>query len=137
MSLACEIRGSLLGGGSACKCLSRHRLLVFYYFRGDRDDFWDHIEVFHMKISLIRALLLLPVILLNGFTFDIDGYIPYVKYQLKLHTSPCFLSAFAAGVAFRTRFLLLYQRINLGFESVKFTYSYKQGSLSSLNTQDF
>ena len=68
-----------------------------------------------MKISLIRVLLLLPLILLNGFTFDIDGYIPYVKYQLKLHTSPCFLSAFAAGVAFRTCFLLLYQKNKSGF----------------------
>ena len=26
----CEIRGSFTGGGSVCKCLSRHRLLVYY-----------------------------------------------------------------------------------------------------------
>ena len=31
ITLSCEIRGSLTGG-SACKCLSRHQLLIVFLF---------------------------------------------------------------------------------------------------------
>ena len=50
----------------------------------------------------------------------IDVYIPHRKYQVKLHSSPWFLAAYAAVIVQRNHFFRLYQREKSSDSKVKF-----------------
>ena len=54
------------------------------------------------------------------FQVGIDIYILHRKYQVKLHSSPCFSDAFAAGTFHRNHFFVFINRINLLNLKVKF-----------------
>ena len=50
----------------------------------------------------------------------IDVYIPHIKYQIKLHSSPWFSAACAAAIVHRNHFFSLYQREKSSDSNVKF-----------------
>ena len=52
----------------------------------------------------------------------ITVYIPYRKYQVKPHSTPCFLAAFAAAIVHRKHFFCLYQKdcTKSSYSKVKF-----------------
>ena len=50
----------------------------------------------------------------------IDVYIPHRKYQVKLHSSPWLLAAFAATIVHRSQVFCLYQKDKSSHSKVKF-----------------
>ena len=85
-------------------------------------------EIFHGRISLNSAILLLLVNFLSRFRLELMyisliksiRYIPHQKYQVKPHPSPWFSAACAAAIVHRNHFFCLYWKGKSSESKVKF-----------------
>ena len=77
-------------------------------------------EIFHGRIYLNLALLLLLVNFFEWVQVGIDEYIPYCNYEVKPDSSPWFSAAFAAAIVHRNHFFNLYQQNKSSESKVKF-----------------
>ena len=86
--------------------------IAYNYSRADWDGLPDHLrdvpweDIFKLSVSVAATEFC------EWVQVGIDVYIPHHKYQVKLHSSPCFSVACAAAIVHRIHFFCLYQQNN-------------------------
>ena len=87
--------------------------IAYDYSRADWDGLRDHLrdvpweDIFKLSASAAASEFC------EWVQVGINVYIPHHKYQVKSHSSPWFLAACAAAIAYRNPFFHLYQQNNL------------------------
>ena len=96
--------------------------MAYDYSPADWDGLRDHLrdvpwkDIFKLNASAAAA----ASEFCEWVQVGIDVYIPYHKYQVKPHSSPCFSAACAAAIVHRNHFFRLYQQNKSSESKVKF-----------------
>ena len=99
---------------------ARIHCMAYDYSRADWDGLHDHLRDVPMEDIFKLSASAAASEFCEWVQVGIDVYIPYHKYQVKLHSYPWFSTACVAAIVHRNHFFCLYQQNKSSKSKVKF-----------------